>query len=78
MARIYRNVVHDGPHFDMERQLFLLAKAGAEVWKKWIEQEPALKSEDDPMLSPMRELYQQLTKTDIFMGGFHTRIEDKS
>lgn len=76
MSRIYRNVVHDGQHFEMERQIFLLAKAGADVWKKWMEQEPALKLPDDPMLPAMRELYQQLDKTDIFMGGFHTSVSE--
>lgn len=67
---IYRNVVHDGEAFEMERQIFLLAKAGVAVWDKYMTMEPALKRDDDPLLPAMRELYQQLTKTDIFMGGF--------
>lgn len=72
---IYRPVVHDGvENFEMERQIFLLAKAGALVWKEWAQQNMVVHGPDHkPTLfeSYMRDLYHQLDKTDIFMGGYH-------
>jgi hypothetical protein len=75
--RIYCNVVHDKKRFGMERQMHLLAKAGAAVWFKYMEQAPALKTEGDPMFHVMRELFHQLDKTDIFMGGLNTALEQE-
>jgi hypothetical protein len=65
----YTPVVHDGPH-TIEQQMLLLAKAGDKAWRAWFSlREDASKQVD--LDNAMRDLYQQLYQTDVFMGGLH-------